>query len=125
MNEEILTEEVVSEVSEEETSEEEVSEETNSREEELMAALAAAESENAYLKAKCVCAELGVPSGITEDVICLGRFYAERDGVEFEEAAKAAFGRISASGGGITTGVPGEKSGGESFALRKAFGLKG
>lgn len=115
MNEEILTEEVV----------EETTEETVSRETELEAALAAAESENAYLKAKCVCAELGVPAGMTEDVICLGRFYAEKDGVEFEEAARAAFGRISASGGGITTGVPGEKSKGDSFALRKAFGLKG
>ncbi|MDD6992344.1 MAG: hypothetical protein PUI48_11050 [Oscillospiraceae bacterium] len=115
MNEEILTEEVV----------EETTEETVSRETELEAALAAAESENAYLKAKCVCAELGVPAGMTEDVICLGRFYAEKDGVEFEEAARAAFGRISASGGGITTGVPGEKSKSDSFALRKAFGLKG
>lgn len=120
MNEEILNEEVVPEVSEEM-----VSEETTSREAELEEALAAAENENAYLKAKCVCAELGVPSGMTEDVICLGRFYAERDGVEFEEAARAVYGRISASGGGITTGVPGERSKSDSFALRRAFGLKG
>lgn len=125
MNEEILNAEVVPEDSEEMVSEETVSEETTSRESELEEALAAAENENAYLKAKCVCAELGVPSGMTEDVICLGRFYAHRDGVEFEEAARAAFGRISASGGGITTGVHGEKSGGGSFALRRAFGLKG
>lgn len=115
MNEEILNEEVVPETSEE----------VISREAELEEALAAAESENAYLKAKCVCAELGVPSGMTEDVICLGRFYAERDGVEFEEAARAVYSRISASGGGITTGVPVEKAKGDSFALRRAFGLKG
>ena len=121
MNEEILTEEVV----------EETTEETVSRETELEAALAAAESENAYLKAKCVCAELGVPAGMTEDVICLGRFYAEKDGVEFEEAARAAFGRISAAGGisaagsGITTGVSVLRSKSDISALRRAFGLKG
>lgn len=120
MNEEILTEEIVSE-----EAEISVSEENASREAELEALLAAAESENAYLKAKCVCAELGVPGAMTEDVICLGRFYAEKDGVDFEEAARAAFGRISASGGGITTGVAAEKSKGDSFALRRAFGLKG
>lgn len=119
MNEEILTEETVSE-----EAENSVSEENASREAELEALLAAAESENAYLKAKCVCAELGVPGAMTEDVICLGRFYAEKDGVDFEEAARAAFGRISASGGGITTGVAAEKSKGDSFALRRAFGLK-
>lgn len=119
MNEEIFNDEVVSEVSEES------SEEAVSRESELEAALAAAESENTYLKAKCVCAEMGVPAAMTEDVICLGRFYAEKDGVEFEEAARAVYGRISASGGGITTGVASERSGGESFALRRAFGLKG
>ena len=125
MNEEILTEEIVPGEAVSEESEISVSEEKASREAELEALLAAAESENAYLKAKCVCAELGVPGAMTEDVICLGRFYAEKDGVDFEEAARAAFGRISASGGGITTGVAAERSKGDSFALRKAFGLKG
>ena len=125
MNEEILTEEIVPGEAVSEEAEISVSEENASREAELEALLAAAESENAYLKAKCVCAELGVPGAMTEDVICLGRFYAEKDGVDFEEAARAAFGRISASGGGITTGVAAEKSKGDSFALRRAFGLKG
>lgn len=115
MNEEFLTENTVSEKAAE----------ADSRENELMAALAAAENENAYLKAKCICAELGVPAGMTEDIICLGRFYAEKDGVEFEEAARTAFGRISASGGGITTGIAAERTKSDCSALRRAFGLKG
>ena len=96
-----------------------------SREEELSAALSAAREENEQLRAKCVCAEMGVPADMTEDIICLGRFYAKRDGVDFEEAARAAFGRLSASGGGITTGVSVQRSKSDISALRRAFGLKG
>lgn len=96
-----------------------------SREEELENALAAAKSENEYLKAKCICAEIGVPASMAEDIICLGRFYAEKNGVEFEEAARAAFARISAGGRGMTTGVKGGRLTDDGSALRRAFGLKG
>ena len=100
-------------------------EEEVSREEELSAELSAAREENERLRAKCVCAEIGVPAGMTEDIICLGKFYAERDGVDFEEAARAAFGRLSAAGGGITTGVSVQRAKDDVSALRRAFGLKG
>lgn len=96
-----------------------------SREEELENALAAARSENEYLKAKCICAEIGVPASMAEDIICLGRFYAEKNGVDFEEAARAAFARISAGGRGMTTGVKGGRLTDDGSALRRAFGLKG
>lgn len=96
-----------------------------SREEELENALAAAKSENEYLKAKCICAEIGVPASMAEDIICLGRFYAEKNGVDFEEAARAAFARISAGGRGMTTGVKGGRLTDDGSALRRAFGLKG
>lgn len=96
-----------------------------SREEELEKALAAARSENEYLKTKCICAEIGVPEAMTEDIICLGRFYAEKDGVDFEEAARAAYARISAGGRGMTTGVRGGRLTEDGSALRRAFGLKG
>lgn len=95
------------------------------REEELENALAAAKSENEYLKAKCICAEIGVPASMAEDIICLGRFYAEKNGVDFEEAARAAFARISAGGRGMTTGVKGGRLTDDGSALRRAFGLKG
>lgn len=128
MNEEIITEEVAAEeveISEDEdiTTPDEGSD--ISREEELENALAAARSENEYLKAKCICAEIGVPSSMAEDIICLGRFYAEKDGVDFEEAARAAFARISAGGRGMTTGVKGGRLTDDGSALRRAFGLKG
>lgn len=96
-----------------------------SREEELENALAAAKTENEYLKAKCICAEIGVPASMAEDIICLGRFYAEKNGVDFEEAARAAFARISAGGRGMTTGVKGGRLTDDGSALRRAFGLKG
>lgn len=96
-----------------------------SREKELENALAAAKSENEYLKAKCICAEIGVPASMAEDIICLGRFYAEKNGVDFEEAARAAFARISAGGRGMTTGVKGGRLTDDGSALRRAFGLKG
>lgn len=96
-----------------------------SREEELENALAAARSENEYLKAKCICAEIGVPMAMAEDIICLGRFYAEKNGVDFEEAARAAYARISAGGRGMTTGVKGGRLTDDGSALRRAFGLKG
>lgn len=96
-----------------------------SREKELENALAAARSENEYLKAKCICAEIGVPASMAEDIICLGRFYAEKNGVDFEEAARAAFARISAGGRGMTTGVKGGRLTDDGSALRRAFGLKG
>ncbi len=128
MNEEIITEEVAAEeaeISEDEdiTTPDEGSD--ISREEELENALAAARSENEYLKAKCICAEIGVPASMAEDIICLGRFYAEKDGVDFEEAARAAFARISAGGRGMTTGVKGGRLTDDGSALRRAFGLKG
>lgn len=135
MNGEIMTEEVLTEGNASEN--EEVSpigaggddandEDTGiSREEELEEALAAARSENEYLKAKCICAEIGIPTAMTEDIICLGRFYAEKNGVDFEEAARAAYARISAGGRGITTGVRGERLSDDGSALRRAFGLKG
>ena len=100
-------------------------EEDISREEELENALAAARSENEYLKAKCICAEIGVPAAMAEDNICLGRFYAEKNGVDFEEAARAAYARISAGGRGMTTGVKGGRLTDDGSALRRAFGLKG
>lgn len=115
MNEEIFEAENISDMPSEDIS----------REEELSAALSAAEEENAYLKAKCVCAEMGVPADIAEDIIALGRFYSRRDGTDFEEAARAAFGRLSAAGGGITTGVSVQRSKSDASALRRAFGLKG
>ncbi|MCI7768413.1 MAG: hypothetical protein MSJ26_10620 [Oscillospiraceae bacterium] len=96
-----------------------------SREEELSAALSAAKEENDRLRAKCICAEMGVPAEMAEDIITLGRFYSSRDGVDFEEAARAAFGRISAAGSGITTGVSVLRSKSDISALRRAFGLKG
>lgn len=128
MNEEIITEEVSAEeaeISEDEdiTAPDEGSD--ISREEELENALAAARSENEYLKAKCICAEIGVPASMAEDIICLGRFYAEKDGVDFEEAARATFARISAGGRGMTTGVKGGRLTDDGSALRRAFGLKG
>lgn len=128
MNEEIITEEVSAEeaeISEDEdiTTPDEGSD--ISREDELENALAAARSENEYLKAKCICAEIGVPASMAEDIICLGRFYAEKDGVDFEEAARAAFARISAGGRGMTTGVKGGRLTDDGSALRRAFGLKG
>ncbi len=131
MNEEIMTEELSSE--EENAPENEVvaapdedgGEADISREEELENALAAARSENEYLKAKCICAEIGVPAAMTEDIICLGRFYAEKNGVDLEEAARAAYARISAGGRGMTTGVKGGRLTDDGSALRRAFGLKG
>ena len=96
-----------------------------SREEELSAALSAAKKENDRLRAKCICAEMGVPADMAEDIITLGRVYSERDGVDFEEAARAAFGRLSSAGGGITTGVSVQRSKSDISALRRAFGLKG
>lgn len=128
MIDEIITEEVSAEeaeISEDEdiTTPDEGSD--ISREEELENALAAARSENEYLKAKCICAEIGVPASMAEDIICLGRFYAEKDGVDFEEAARAAFARISAGGRGMTTGVKGGRLTDDGSALRRAFGLKG
>ena len=62
---------------------------------------------------------------MAEDIICLGRFYAEKNGVDFEEAARAAFARISAGGRGMTTGVKGGRLTDDGSALRRAFGLKG
>ena len=127
MNNEIITEEVS--VNEAEISENEDiaapddggnDESDISREEELENALAAAKSENEYLKA-----EIGVPGAMAEDIICLGRFYAEKNGVDFEEAARAAFARISAGGRGMTTGVKGGRLTDDGSALRRAFGLKG
>ena len=131
MNEEIMTEELSSE--EENAPENEVvaapdedgGEADISREEELENALAAARSENEYLKAKCICAEIGVPAALAEDIICLGRFYAEKNGVDLEEAARAAYARISAGGRGMTTGVKGGRLTDDGSALRRAFGLKG
>ena len=128
MIDEIITEEVSAEeaeISEDEdiTTPDEGSD--ISREEELENALAAARSENEYLKAKCICAEIGVPASMAEDIICLGRFYAEKDGVDFEEAARATFARISAGGRGMTTGVKGGRLTDDGSALRRAFGLKG
>lgn len=131
MNEEIMTEELSSE--EENAPENEVvaapdedgGEADISREEELENALAAARSENEYLKAKCICAEIGVPAAMAEDIICLGRFYAEKNGVDLEEAARAAYARISAGGRGMTTGVKGGRLTDDGSALRRAFGLKG
>ena len=132
MNDEIITEEVSAE--EVEISENEDiaapddggnDESDISREKELENALAAAKSENEYLKAKCICAEIGVPGAMAEDIICLGRFYAEKNGVDFEEAARAAFARISAGGRGMTTGVKGGRLTDDGSALRRAFGLKG
>lgn len=128
MNEEIITEEVSAEeveISENEGIAAPDEESDISREEELENALAAAKSENEYLKAKCICAEIGVPGAMTEDIICLGRFYAEKNGVDFEEAARAAFARISAGGRGMTTGVKGGRLTDDGSALRRAFGLKG
>lgn len=128
MNEEIITEEVSAEeveISENEDIAAPDEESDISREEELENALAAAKSENEYLKAKCICAEIGVPGAMTEDIICLGRFYAEKNGVDFEEAARAAFARISAGGRGMTTGVKGGRLTDDGSALRRAFGLKG
>ena len=128
MNEEIITEEVSAEeveISENEDIAAPNEESDISREEELENALAAAKSENEYLKAKCICAEIGVPGAMTEDIICLGRFYAEKNGVDFEEAARAAFARISAGGRGMTTGVKGGRLTDDGSALRRAFGLKG
>ena len=131
MNEEMMTEELSSE--EENAPENEVvaapdedgGEADISREEELENALAAARSENEYLKAKCICAEIGVPAAMAEDIICLGRFYAEKNGVDLEEAARAAYARISAGGRGMTTGVKGGRLTDDGSALRRAFGLKG
>lgn len=93
-----------------------------SEQERLSRELAQMQSENAYLRAKCVCAEMGIPKGVTEDIITLGNFYAQRDGVDFAEAAQAAYARICASGG-ITTGVALEKKKEDYSALRRAFGL--
>lgn len=128
MNEEIITEEVSAEEVEISENEDIAAPDEGSdisREEELENALAAAKSENEYLKAKCICAEIGVPGAMTEDIICLGRFYAEKNGVDFEEAARAAFARISAGGRGMTTGVKGGRLTDDGSALRRAFGLKG
>lgn len=128
MNDEIITEEVSAEeveISENEDIAAPDKESDISREEELENALAAAKSENEYLKAKCICAEIGVPGAMAEDIICLGRFYAEKNGVDFEEAARAAFARISAGGRGMTTGVKGGRLTDDGSALRRAFGLKG
>lgn len=128
MNEEIITEEVSAEaveISQNEGIAAPDEESDISREEELKNALAAAKSENEYLKAKCICAEIGVPQSMAEDIICLGRFYAEKNGVDFEEAARAAFARISAGGRGMTTGVKGGRLTDDGSALRRAFGLKG
>lgn len=132
MNEEIITEEVSAEEVEIPENEDIAAHDDGgndesdiSREEELENALAAAKSENEYLKAKCICAEIGVPGAMAEDIICLGRFYAEKNGVDFEEAARAAFARISAGGRGMTTGVKGGRLTDDGSALRRAFGLKG
>lgn len=128
MNEEIITEEVAAEEAEISEGEDITTPDEGSdisREEELENALASARSENEYLKAKCICAEIGVPASMAEDIICLGRFYAEKDGVDFEEAARAAFARISAGGRGMTTGVKGGRLTDDGSALRRAFGLKG
>ena len=132
MNDEIITEEVSvneAEISENEdiaAPDDDGNDESDiSREEELENALAAAKSENEYLKARCICAEIGVPASMVEDIICLGRFYAEKNGVDFEEAARAAFARISAGGRGMTTGVKGGRLTDDGSALRRAFGLKG
>lgn len=128
MIDEIITEEISAEeveISENEGIAAPDEESDISREEELENALAAARSENEYLKAKCICAEIGVPGAMTEDIICLGRFYAEKNGVDFEEAARAAFARISAGGRGMTTGVKGGRLTDDGSALRRAFGLKG
>lgn len=128
MIDEIITEEVSAEEAEISEGEDITTPDEGSdisREEELENALAAARSENEYLKAKCICAEIGVPASMAEDIICLGRFYAEKDGVDFEEAARAAFARISAGGRGMTTGVKGGRLTDDGSALRRAFGLKG
>ena len=78
--------------------------------------------ENAALRRSLICARLGVPENMSEDIICLAKRGIE-GGASEEEAIAAAFGRMKRCGS-LTTGIRSEKGGVRDDALRRAFGLK-
>ena len=78
--------------------------------------------ENETLRRSLICARLGVPENMAEDIICLAKRGID-GGIAEEEAIAEAFGRMRRCGS-LTTGIRSEKGGVRDDTLRRAFGLK-
>lgn len=96
---------------------------------EIMAEMEKIREENVFLKRKIFCAENNIPSEIAQDIICIAEADSKSKNIGFEEAAKAAYARITRLSAGrntsVTTGTAIKNStayGGDP--LRSAFGLK-